>query len=51
LDINDNIHVKDLSLPEGVRLDEVEDNYAVLGVEPPERAEEGEEEEGEAEES
>ncbi len=48
LDINDNLQVKDLPLPEGVRLDDVEDNYAVLGVEPPETS--SEEEEGEEEE-
>ncbi len=49
LDINDNIHVKDIKFPEGVRLDDVEDNYAVLGVEPPERAEEEKETEEEEE--
>ncbi|GAB6160916.1 50S ribosomal protein L25 [Desulfothermus naphthae] len=37
LDINDIIHVKDIKLPEGVRLDDVEDNFAILGVEPPEK--------------
>ena len=47
LDINDNLHVNDLVLPEGVRLDLVEENFAVLGVEPPERVEETEEEEAE----
>ncbi len=50
LDINDNLQVKDLPLPEGVRLDDVEDNYAVLGVEPPESTSEEEEEEEEREE-
>ncbi|WP_461832903.1 50S ribosomal protein L25 [Desulfothermus sp.] len=52
LDINDNVHVKDIKLPEGVRLDDVEDNFAVLGVEPPEKeATEEEEESEEAEEA
>lgn len=46
LDINDSIHVMDVKLPEGVKLDNVEDNFALLGVEPPEVTEdEGEEEE------
>lgn len=43
LDINDSIHVMDVKLPEGVKLDQVEDNFAVLGVEPPETTEEEEE--------
>ncbi len=50
LDINENIHVMDIKLPEGVRLDDVEDNFAVLGVEPPEKSKEEEEESEESEE-
>ncbi len=44
LDINDNIQVKDIPLPEGIRLDDIEENYAVLGIEPPESTAEEEEE-------
>lgn len=54
LDINDNIYIMDLKFPEGVTLKEVEENYAVVGIMPPEteevKEEEGEEEVGEEEE-
>ncbi len=46
LDINDFIHVMDIKLPDGVKLDAVEDNFAVLGVEAPEVEESEEEEKG-----
>jgi large subunit ribosomal protein L25 len=35
LDINDNIYIQDLVLPEGVQLKDTEDNYAIVGVLPP----------------
>jgi large subunit ribosomal protein L25 len=55
LDINDNISIDDIRLPEGVELKESEEGFAVVGVSPPakteeeelEAAEEGEEAEGE----
>ncbi len=60
LDINDSINVADVVLPEGVRLKDVDENFAVVGVMPPgasieeeEEAAEGAEEEtgGEADEA
>ena len=55
LDINENIYIEDVVLPEGVRLQDSDENFAVVGVAPPapteeELAEEGEEEGAEGEE-
>ncbi len=49
LGINDSINVEDLVLPEGVKLKDVDENFAVVGVMPPEASVEEEEaaEEGE----
>jgi len=56
LEINDSINVEDVVLPEGVKLKEVDENFAVVGVMPPgasledeEEAEAAEEEGGEGE--
>jgi len=35
LDINDNIYVEDIRLPEGVAMKDYEENFAVVGVSPP----------------
>jgi len=51
LDINDNLYIEDIVLPEGVRLQDYDENFAVVGVAPPAPTEEelAEAEEGEAE--
>lgn len=36
LDINDHIYINDIELPEGVTLIETEENFAVVGIAPPE---------------
>ncbi|MFP4212910.1 MAG: 50S ribosomal protein L25 [Desulfohalobiaceae bacterium] len=54
LDINESIYLQDIELPEGVVLQEHEENFAVVGVAPPEsgaQAEEEEEAEAEQEET
>ncbi|MFO8032241.1 MAG: 50S ribosomal protein L25 [Desulfohalobiaceae bacterium] len=47
LEINDSIYLNDIELPEGVVLQEHEENFAVVGVAPPESAAEAEETEAE----
>jgi large subunit ribosomal protein L25 len=47
LDINDSIYLYDIELPQGVVLQEYEENFAVVGVAPPESAAEAEEAEAE----
>ncbi len=49
LDINDHIYINDIELPEGVKLIETEENFAIVGIAPPEATIE-EEIEAEAEE-
>lgn len=50
LDINDSIYLNDIQLPEGVVLQEHEENFAVVGVAPPDSGVEAEEAELEEEE-
>jgi large subunit ribosomal protein L25 len=50
LDINDNIYVEDIRLPEGVTMKDYDENFAVVGVSPPAESYEEELEAAEAEE-